>query len=57
MNYLIADLKFLAQNAGFEESDFPALQKAEQVLANFDEIEGNGMDALDALITIGQLLR
>jgi len=57
MDYLIADLKFLAQNAGLEESDFPALQKAEQVLANFDEIEGNGMDALDALITIGQLLR
>ena len=57
MDYLIADLKFLAQNAGLEESDFPALQKAEQMLESFEAIEGEQMDARDALITIGQLLR
>ena len=57
MDYLIADLKFLAQNAGLEESDFPALQKAEQMLESFEAIEGEQMDARDALITIGQILR
>lgn len=57
MDYLIADLKFLAQNAGLEESDFPALQKAEQMLESFEAIEGEQMDTRDALITIGQILR
>ena len=57
MDYLIADLKFLAQNAGLEESDFPALQKAEEMSESFERIEGEQMDARDALITIGQLLR
>jgi len=57
MDYLIADLKFLAQNAGLEESDFPALQKAEEMIEKFERIEGEQMDARDALITIGQLLR
>jgi len=57
MDYLIADLKFLAMNAGLEESDFPALQKAEEMIEKFEKIEGEQMDARDALITIGQLLR
>ena len=57
MDYLIADLKFLAQNAGLEESDFPALKRAEEMSESFERIEGEQMDARDALITIGQLLR